>query len=237
MSASSVNTGKPCSSIEEVDARWHDLPYMKLNRARYLRSFIREHKISSILELGFYHGKSAAFMAAILEEMGGGGHIVTMDQQSAKERTPRIEETLSSLNLQHRVTPVYAERSFTWELCKLLERKPRPQFDFCYIDGAHTWDGTGYAFFLVDLLLKPGGWVIFDDLDWSIAESAGAKKNPENFKQYSEEEKKALQVRKVWELLVPERGYRHRREEKKLEWGIAQKPAPGIFDRWRSKAG
>ena len=45
------------------------------------------------------------------------------------------------------------------------------KYDFCFIDGAHTWDTDGFAFCLVDRMLRPGGWIIFDDLNWTHAHS------------------------------------------------------------------
>ena len=217
---------KKTRSIDRVTKRWKDLNYMQAHQAGFLRDFLIEKDLTDLLELGFCHGKSTAYMAAVLEEMGR-GHITTMDLESARRHEPNIEEVLESLDLSHRVTPVHAHRSFTWELCKLFEQDPRPAFDFCYIDGAHTWDGTGFSFLLVDLLLKPGGWVIFDDLDWSIDRSPAARKNPEWYRAYSDEEKQARQVRKVWELLVPERGYVNYHERPEFHWGIAQKPPAG----------
>lgn len=212
-----------CSSVDDVHGRWGHLKYMRIEQARILRQFIETHNLCELLELGFFQGKSTAFMAAILEELGR-GHITTMDLESAKNRKPPISEVLTDLGLTHRVTPVYSHRSFTWELRRLLAQSPRPVFDFCYVDGSHTWDGTGFSFLLVDLLIKPGGWVIFDDLDWSIATSHAAMKNKRRYSEYSEEEKRAKQVREVWQILVPARGYRPRYEEKQFHWGIAQKP-------------
>ena len=84
---------KSCSSIEVVARQLHDLKYMGLDQARLLRDLIWKHGIESALELGFFHGKSTAFMAAILEERGS-GHIVTMDHESAKRRAPPIGEVL-----------------------------------------------------------------------------------------------------------------------------------------------
>lgn len=209
--------------ITRVDEKWGNLKYMRSGQAHFLRSFFLANGIQQVLELGFFHGKSSAYMAAILEEMQG-GHLVTMDLESAKQRHPNIEQVIGELGLEHRVTPVYAYRSFTWELGKLLEQSPVPQFDFVYIDGAHTWDGTGFAFLLVDVLLKPGGWVLFDDLDWTISKSAHASRNVSSYSMYSEEEKRSKQVRKVWDVLVPSRGYINRREEPEFHWGMAQKP-------------
>jgi predicted O-methyltransferase YrrM len=84
---------------------------------------------------------------------------------------------------------------------KLLEENNNPIFDFCYLDGAHDWATDGFAFLLVDKLLKPGGWIIFDDIDWSYAKSP-ALKEKDFVKRMSEEERTTHQVRKVYELLV-----------------------------------
>lgn len=222
-SSNSAATDRPCDSIEEVNRRWGRLKYMNLEQARFLRDFIRTHDLRDLLELGFFHGKSTAYMAAILEELGR-GHITTMDLEAAKKRRPPIARVLSELRLTHRVTPVYSHRSFTWDLRGLLAESPGPRFDFCYIDGAHTWDGTGFSFLLVDLLLKPGGWVVFDDLDWSIVKSRAAMKNMDRYAAYSDEEKNAKQVRDVWRILVAARGYQNLHEEEHFHWGIARKP-------------
>jgi hypothetical protein len=72
-------------------------------------------------------------------------------------------------------------------------------------------------------MLKPGGWVLFDDLDWSIAKSPNAIRNPQTYAAYDDEEKSARQVRKVWEILVPARGYTNLHEEAPFGWGLARK--------------
>lgn len=84
---------------------------------------------------------------------------------------------------------------------KMLEHNPTPRFDFCFIDGAHSWFTDGFAFFLVDRLLKPGGLLIFDDLNWTYA-SSPALSQSEWVAQMPKEEKETAQVRKVYELLV-----------------------------------
>jgi hypothetical protein len=133
---------------------------------------------------------------------------------------------LDKVGLSHRVKPIFAHRSFTWELAKLLKQRSRPQFDCCYFDGGHTWDVTGFGFVLVDMLIRPGGWIIFDDLDWTIERSISRTPSFANsYKTYSADEKLVPGVRLVWDLLLPHFGYVNRSEEEHFHWGIAQKPA------------
>jgi hypothetical protein len=61
---------------------------------------------------------------------------------------------------------------------KLLEVHADPIYDFCYIDGGHSWDVSGFGFFLVEKLVRPGGWLLFDDLDWTYERMIGPEGNP-----------------------------------------------------------
>ena len=189
-----------------------------------MRDFITRHDAREILEIGFYHGKSSAYFAAVLEDIGH-GHLVTIDRENARNREPNIQEVLSSLDLEHRVTPVYAERSYTWELAKMIQASPRPQFDLCYFDGGHTWDATGFGFLLVDLLLRPGGWIIFDDLEWTVETAIqSATKAPKHWLACSADEQATPAVKLVFDILVPHLGYTDLRTVNEGRWGVARKP-------------
>lgn len=210
--------------FDRVTTTLRDLKYMNERQAAVLRDFIAAHECADILEIGFFSGKSSAYIAAILEDRGR-GHLTTIDKLSAKRRTPNIDATLESVQLAHRVTPIFAHRSYTWELGKLIRRAPRPQFDLCYFDGGHTWDETGLGFLLVDMLLKPGGWIVFDDLDWTINKSLTyAPGREKRFARYSDDEKAAAGVRMVFETIVPHLGYRPLSRADAPQWGFAQKP-------------
>jgi predicted O-methyltransferase YrrM len=192
-----------------------DLPYMSLKKAQVMQDFIHKHSISNILELGFFHGVSTCYMAAALEEVDQGS-IVSIDLHSAQKRQPNIEELLEKCGYLETVEFYYEPASYNWRLMKLIEAQERT-FDLCYLDGGHDWYNTGLAFFLVDKLLRPGGWIIFDDLDWTMEhiEAQWALRKPE-------EERVTPQVRKVWELLVKT----HPQYSNFYEqggWGYAQK--------------
>ena len=83
----------------------------------------------------------------------------------------------------------------------MLEESPEPRFDLCYLDGAHSWFVDGFAFFLVDRLLRPGGLLVLDDLDWTYA-SSPTLRSTELVKAMPGDERTEPHVRKVYELLV-----------------------------------
>lgn len=219
------------SHFERVTSTFADLPYMRERQAKIMRKLIVEHDAREVLEIGFFHGKSSAYFAAILEDLGR-GHLTTIDRESARMREPSIQEVLASLGLSHRVTPLFAHRSYTWELGKMIQATPRPQFDFCYFDGGHTWDGTGYGLVLVDMLLRPGGWIVFDDIPWTVEAAMKGRSNvPKLWKTFGPNERAAPAVKLVFDLLVPHLGYTNRRTINGGQWGIARKPIEARSDR------
>lgn len=200
---------------EDVKEKLGNLPYMTLEQGRDLTTFLHEQKLSRVLELGFYHGVSSCYFAAAMKASGG-DRIVTIDLTSAKERDPNIEDLIGRCGLDDHVDFYYEPTSYNWRLMKFIE-EGRRSFDFCFIDGGHDWYNTGFCFFLVDKLLEPGGWILFDDLDWTmehINKSWALKRTAE--------ERKTPQVRKVWELLVKQHpDYGAFREQGR--WAFAQK--------------
>jgi predicted O-methyltransferase YrrM len=164
--------------------------------------------------------KTQAILHATLSELGRGS-IVTIDVEWARQEKPNIEELLDRIGERHRVTVFYEPTSYTWRMMRFLEEDPAPRFDLCYLDGAHTWFVDALAFFLADRLLRPGGWIIFDDLDWTVATSP-SRKESKGPRSMPLDEQTTLQVERIYELLVkPHPSYHNFRVED--GWAFAQK--------------
>ena len=186
--------------IKEIKTKVDGIPHMTFAQAKAMTDIVLENKPRHILELGFRHGVSTCYMAGALDEIGQ-GRITTIDLASARGADPNVLELLDALGLSKFVTAYFEPTSYTWRLMKMLGQADPPQFDLCYIDGAHDWATDGFAFFLVDRLLAPGGLIIFDDLDWTYAKSL-ALRDSEKVRCMPEEERTLPQIRKVFELLV-----------------------------------
>jgi predicted O-methyltransferase YrrM len=174
-----------------------NLPYMRVSQARLFYDLILHQKLSRCLELGFLHGCSSAYIAGAIEDLGD-GCLVTIDLEGARQREPNIEWVLARTGLRHLVTVYYGD--YNWHLMKMLEGGMVESFDFCYIDGRHTWSSTGFAYCLVSRLLRKGAWIAFDDLHFiyqnsKLAERPWVKSMPE-------EERSTPQVLRVFEVLV-----------------------------------
>lgn len=181
------------------------VPHMIPEQGKLIYELILKNDISNIVELGFAHGTSSCYMAAALDEKGQGS-ITTIDNQSAKERKPNIDDLIEKTGLGKYINPVYANKSYNWELMKLIEKQTKdgvcePLYDFCYLDGAHNFEIDCAAFVLVDKLLKPGAYILFDDLNWSYAGSP-ALKDTDWVKAMPQDERETAQIKKLVELVV-----------------------------------
>ena len=211
-------------TVEEIRAITGDVPYMTNDQAQRMTNFIIEHKLESIIELGFFHGTSTCFMANAVSGFDN-GHIVAIDKERAITLEPNVEVMMQQLDLTDRLTVHYEPTSYLWRLMKMLEEDPTPRFDLCYLDGAHNWFVDGFAFFLIDKLLKPGGWLIMDDLEFRYDRSQGLR-GTETLTNMPKDEKECPQLRKVYELLIKTQpGYGNFREEE--NWAFAQKISTG----------
>lgn len=220
--------------IKKTKKEIGDVFGMNYKEAKLLDKLIKKHDLKNLLELGFAHGVSSCYMASSLKD-NGGGHLTTIDLIGAKDhRHPNIEELLEKVNLTEYVTPYFENTSYTWRLMKFIEENDEPIFDFCYIDGAHDWYNDGFAFLLVDKLLKPGGWIVFDDLNWTFASSPSLK-DSDYVKRMSDDEKNTPQIKKVFDLLVrTNENYHNFDVINNGWWGIAQKKNKKSFlDRFK----
>jgi predicted O-methyltransferase YrrM len=185
----------PATVFERIGS----LPYMKVDQGKMFYDFIIGNRLSNCLELGCFHGVSTAYLAGAIQDLGAGS-LTTIDLTSAMNRQPNVEWVLTTAGVRDLVRIFLEPNSFNWRLMKFLEEGLFETFDFCYIDGGHTWYDTGLAFCLVERLLKPGGWVAFDDLDFTYRESS--LRDRPWVQRMPEEEQTVPQVRRVFELLV-----------------------------------
>ena len=176
-----------------------DVPFTRPWKGAILYNTLIEHRYTNCLELGFAHGVATSYMAGALQELGQ-GKVVAVDLKYALNVTPRADQLVHSLGLSKYAEFVFEDISHTWYMMERIERGDQ-SFDFCFLDDAHTWDVTGFGFLLVERLLKSGGMIIFDDLNWSFDSSPSMSKLPKVMAK-SERERTTRQVRKVFDLLV-----------------------------------
>lgn len=204
------------------------IPCMTPQQGRLIYDHVMAERPATILELGTAHGVSAAYMAAALDEIGS-GRIITVDKTQLARTNPSPEDVFARVpSLRNRVELVVTpDSSYVWFLKQRVEERSdaagnvEPLYDFCYLDGAHEFTIDGLAVVLVEKLLRPGGWLLLDDLDWTFA-TGGVDMSAT----HSDDEQWTPHVTAVWELIVKQLPSFTQLRKQDGAWGWAQK-APG----------
>lgn len=164
-------------------------------------AFLRTTECRMIAEVGIYRGHTSAEIAAWLD---GEGELHLYDFHDVVERVAGELRAAGHDNVSAFSNSYKYLDSYSWSLAKMLEAHPEPIYDYVFIDGAHTFAVDALATVLSDRLLKPGGYLDFDDYSWTLAGSPSL--NPEVFEltaqMYTPEQIECQQVKMIVDLLV-----------------------------------
>jgi len=213
-------------SFEQVAAAVAGVPFMSPEQGRVIHDHVAGTHAHEVLELGTAHGVGAAYLAS------GGAHVTTVDFAGAAY-DPSPEDTLARAGVAERVTIVREYSSYTWWLKEQVAARSdahgnvEPAYDFIYLDGAKNWTIDGLAVVLAEKLLRPGGWLLLDDLDWTYAQDPGREATDGIVhRELSEPERTQPHLRAVFELIVAQHPSFTELRVQDEWWGWARK-APG----------
>jgi predicted O-methyltransferase YrrM len=215
--------------FEAVAAAVAGVPFMSPEQGRVVYDHVRATRPREVLELGTAHGVGAAYLAAGLEP---GARLTTVDFAGAAY-DPAPEDVLARAGVAGRVEIVRRYSSYAWWLKEEVQARSDPhgnvdpRFDFVYLDGAKNWTIDGLAVVLVEKLLRPGGWLLMDDLDWTYADDPGREATDGVVhRELSERERTQPHVRAVFDLIVAQHPSFTDLRVQDEWWGWARK-APG----------
>jgi predicted O-methyltransferase YrrM len=213
-------------SFDEVARAVAGVPFMSPAQGRLVHDHIVRTGAADVLELGTAHGVGAAYMAA------AGARVTTVDHAGAAYDPPP-EAVLARAGVADRVTIVREFSSYTWWLKERVAARSdahgnvAPCFDFVYLDGAKNWTIDGLAVVLVEKLLRPGGWLLMDDLQWTYAQDPSREATDGVVhRELSERERTEPHLRAVFDLIVAQHPSFTELRRQDEWWGWARK-APG----------
>lgn len=187
--------------FDDVETAVHAPGFMTPWQGRQVYDHIRSEGARNVLEIGTAFGLSACYMGAAVDA-NGGGTVLTVDRYQFAEPTP--EEVVAKTGLGDTVEIARTEHSsYCWWLKERIETRSdehgncEPEFDFCYLDGSHEWHMDGLAVVLIERLLRPGGWLLMDDLHWRWADTSNEP--PPNL---SQTELRSPPLRAVWDVVL-----------------------------------
>ena len=219
--------------FQEIESFVGQVPFISRKNAKFLYELILREKTTRILELGIAHGTATCYMAAALQELGE-GFITSVDLLEAQNLfMPTAEDQLEKTELSKSAEVVRMQTGYNWFLHNEILRNTvqdhcNPIYDLCIIDGPKNWTIDGAAFFFADKLLKPKGWIIFDDYNWTYDWADSMRKSTDGIshRSLSKEEKEVPHIREVFELLVKQHpDYSNFIRLEDGDWALAQKTA------------
>jgi len=214
------------------------VPHTSASRGRVLYEHIRESRPENLLELGTARGGSAVFIAAALEA-NGAGHLTSVDSTRWQWLNPAPREVLEKAGLSNWVTLDKRFSTYTWFLKAEIEKRlddagsAQPEYDFIFLDGSKNWSTDGLAVVLAERLLRPGGWLLLDDLGWNYEKHCEAPRHYEiEIAKLSDEERIQPHLRAIFDLLIRTNPAFDKFVVQNYWWGWARK-SPHVSRRTR----
>lgn len=159
---------------------------------------------SNVAELGIYRGHTTIEIAKRLPTSGS---LDIFDFQDVVEAVGARARAVARCEVREHGNSRKLRDSYCWSLGQLLKQGHRDLWDYVFLDGAHTWEVDGFAFLLIDKLLRPGGYIDFDDYGWTLSKSPTMRARDDVRSAYTQEQMSAKQVAMVVDLLVRPLGY------------------------------
>jgi predicted O-methyltransferase YrrM len=231
------------STTEQDDAAFSQLvdnirgtPWMLPHQGRRVWDHVRRAHPQLILDIGTCYGTSAAYMAAACRA-NGSGRVVTLDSGQFDEsgevtgwcqelwRRCGVDELIDMIRIPH--------SNYAWWLMQQVAERSsggvcEPVYDFVYLDGAKWLTLDTAAVVYVEQLLRPSGWLLMDDLDWTYEQHPDLTpvvSYPKTGTIYnlSDTETTVPHLRAVFDLTVKHHPSFSQFLEQDGQWGWAQK--------------
>jgi predicted O-methyltransferase YrrM len=210
-------------------------PWMTPSQGRRVWNHIRENRPTRILDIGTCYGTSAAYMAAACKA-NGTGRVITVDSGQFDDQVDIVDWCRllwDRCGVADRIDMVRIPHSnYAWWLMEQVaagrDETDRSRYDFVYLDGAKWLALDAAAVIFIEQLLRPGGWLLMDDLDWTYEEHPELKplvSYPDTEITYSlsDAEAKMPHLRAVFDLVVKKLPSFTQFVEQDGQWGWAQK--------------
>ena len=173
---------------------------------RFMETQYNRERVFSYAEFGFYKADTARNVCQLFPNC----HMHLFDFYE------NIDAAKAKLSVFPNLVSYYGNTqkfndSYNWSLIKLLSsNRNEPIFDYCFLDGAHTFAIDALNFFLCDRLTRVGGFLDFDDYGWTLrGSSLDPVKVPVIDDQYTDEQIDTPQVALIIDHLVrPDKRYK-----------------------------
>lgn len=163
----------------EMRDKLQGIQWMSFSQGRVLTEIIQMFGLQRALEIGTFRGVGTCYLANAMTG-DADGRVSTIDVVRP-EGGPTVFDCADKCGIPRSWIESIVDPCGSHFVMEEMIRDGR-KFDFVYIDGRHVIEDIALDFFHADLLLSPGGWIAFDDLDWTHENREWAKNRPERWK-------------------------------------------------------
>ena len=194
----SPQLGDKTMTPEEVLRKINISSRPRLKYGKLLYELLTENHLIRGLEVKPDPSLSTLYLAAAVSENQGG--TLTSVWHTPLRPSYDVVQALSDADLSTFVSIYEEPSSYNWRLMKLLKDGHFESYDFCVIEAGMSWYSVGFACCLMERLLKPGGWIVIDNLRFNYKDSHMFNRKWISTK--PEEELTACQASLAFELLI-----------------------------------
>lgn len=132
-----------------------------------IQKFFNKSDTFCYAELGIYKAETANQI--LINFSNANVHLFDFDDTilSAKNKLSIFENRVTYFENSYKLCD-----SYNYNLLNIIKENNQPIYDYAFLDGAHTFAIDALSYFLLDILLKPGGYLDFDDYDWTLKNSS-----------------------------------------------------------------
>lgn len=178
---------------------------------------VQEFQPKNYCEIGFYEGHTLIEVLKVLPQ-DSKIHLYDFQDKFEPLKTKISHDDMKKISFFGN-SYKYLDSYNTTLFDNIVSSNP-PQYDYVFLDGAHTFPIDCLTFFLIEKCLKVGGIIDFDDADWSLGTSPSL--NPRVFpivkKLYNDEQIKEKGVQMIidaflkdsphYETIIDDKAYR-----------------------------
>lgn len=156
--------------LSSLDVLTSGLPFTHEIACHLLFALASRASRPQVLEVATGYGKAAVYLAAAASQ--GDGHLYSSDlvEHSWQGRTARDFLDLAGVTS---FSSLDLGRDARWYLLELFTSRPDAWIDLAYVDATHTVEVDAFVALAAWEHLRPGGILVFDDLDWIPAIHGG----------------------------------------------------------------
>lgn len=172
----------------------------------------------------------------LVRALGGAGELHLFDRKTLVDQLVAELEAMpetAGVTLVNHGNSRKTFDGYAWVLATMARDlanagKPVEIFDFVYLDGAHSFHHDAPATAVLKRMIKPGGYLVVDDMKWSFNSSPtmNPTKRPAIRDSYTDEQLEVPHVRLIVDVLL-------RPDEEFQEIFLGQREDPGrtVFQR------